>query len=93
MVKIYEVNKLSQVRLSDNIYYRFNLSQFNPIRSIGFNPPYQSQRYLRNYLAEKATERKKHRLMSQLLANFSITENGNPIQRIGIYQPCTPTRS
>ena len=89
MVKIYEVKKLPQVRLSDVIYDSFNLSEFNPIRSIGFNPHYQAQSYLRYYLIEKATERKKHLLMSQLWANFSITENGNPIQRVGIYQPCS----
>ena len=71
MVKIYDVKKLDQVRLSDNIYSD------------------QSPQYLEYYVSKKAHERKKHALMSQLWANFSITENGNPIQRVGIYQPCT----
>jgi len=72
MVKIYEVKTLPQVRLSDNIN---NHGGFGSI-------------YLAAYLREKADERKKHLLMSELWANYSITEDGNQIQRVGIYKPC-----
>lgn len=77
MVKIYEVRHLEQVRLSDRIYTSEALD-------IVGGPG-----YLWIYLRDKARERKRHVLMSQLWADFSIAEDGKPIQRVGIYQPCT----
>ncbi|MDB3935469.1 hypothetical protein N9383_01965 [Granulosicoccus sp.] len=44
--------------------------------------------YLSLYLNDKAKERKEHLFMSQLWTNFAITEDGNPIQRVGFYPPC-----
>lgn len=44
--------------------------------------------YLRNYLIEKARQRKRHEFMSQQWTNFEITEDGKPLQRVGVYQPC-----
>lgn len=76
MVKIYEVKHLSQIRLSDDIHIDPLLERF------GYG-------YLRQYLADKAYERKKHILMSQLWTNYSITEDGKEIHRVGIYKPCT----
>ena len=75
MVKIYEVKTLSQVRLSDRIYRE--------------SRPDRDSDYLLHYLREKALERKTQEFMSELWANYTITEDGKPLQRVGIYAPCT----
>lgn len=77
MLKIYEVKHLSQVRLSDIIFSDHDTG----LGSGSF--------YLWQHLKDKAEERKKHVLMSELWSKYSIAEDGNPIQRVGIYKPCT----
>lgn len=47
-----------------------------------------SPAYLWFYLSNKADERKKHVLMSELWSKYSITEDGEAIERVGLYRPC-----
>lgn len=79
MLKIYEVKHLSQVRLSDIIVSDHDRGQGSSRGSL----------YLWRHLMEKAKERKKHILMSELWSKYSIAEDGNPIQRVGVYKPCS----